>query len=66
MSEHGLCCVECHASGTAKGEHAGATVERERIIALIKGAPVSFDWFQPFVGTTTLIQQINGEQDGNV
>lgn len=44
----------------------GEEAERERIIALIKGAPVSFDWFQPFVGTTTLIQQINGETDGNV
>jgi len=32
VREHGLCCVECHASGTAQGEHAGMTVERERII----------------------------------
>ena len=38
MSEHGLCCVECHASGTAQGEHAGMTVERERIIKLLEEA----------------------------
>ena len=38
--------------------------ERERIIELIKGAPISFEWFQPFVGTKTLIEQINGEHDG--
>ncbi len=37
MSEHGLCCVECHASGTAQGEHAGASVEQERIIKLLEG-----------------------------
>lgn len=37
--------------------------ERERIIELVKGAPISFDWFQPFVGTKTLIEQINGEFD---
>lgn len=35
MSEHGLCCVECYGNGTAQGEHAGAVVERERIIALL-------------------------------
>jgi hypothetical protein len=40
--------------------------ERERIIELIKGERVSFDWFQPFVGTKTLIEQINGEHDGNI
>jgi len=40
--------------------------ERERIIELIKGTPISFDWFQPFVGTITLIKQINGEFDGNI
>ena len=38
--------------------------ERERIIELIKGAPVTFEWFQPFVGTKTLIEQINEGIDG--
>ncbi len=33
---HGLCCVECHASGTAQGENTGAAVERERIIKLLE------------------------------
>jgi hypothetical protein len=37
--------------------------ERERIIELIKGAPISFEWFQPFVATKTLIDQINEGQD---
>jgi len=36
VSEHGLCCVECHASGTAQGENAGASAERERIIKLLE------------------------------
>lgn len=36
MSEHGLCCVECHACGTAQGENTGALVERERIIKLLQ------------------------------
>lgn len=39
-------------------EARGAKRERERIIELIKGAPISFEWFQPFVATTTLIKQI--------
>jgi hypothetical protein len=35
-NQHGLCCVECHANGTAQGEHTGASVERERIIKLLE------------------------------
>jgi len=54
--EHKCVCAGCTASAKQ-----GALRERERIIELIKGAPVSFDWFQPFVGTKTLINQINGE-----
>jgi len=57
-----LCCTECW----QRGINWGSDGERERIIELIKGAPVSFDWFQPFVGTTTLLQQITGEQDGSI
>jgi len=37
--------------------------ERERIILLVKGSPVSLEWFQPFVGTKTLIEQIEGKHD---
>lgn len=35
MSQHGLCCVECHANGTTQGERAGTIVERDRIIELL-------------------------------
>lgn len=42
----------------------GVRDERQRIIELIKGAPINFEWFQPFVGTKTLIEQINGEDNG--
>lgn len=56
MGEH-----KCKCAGCTKAKKAGAAEERERIIELIKGAPISFEWFQPFVGTTTLIKQINEE-----
>lgn len=45
MSEHGLCCVECHANGTAQGEHAGEMVERERIIKLLEDPVVMSNWW---------------------
>jgi hypothetical protein len=36
MTQHVLCCAQCHAAGTAQGENTGTLVERERIIKLLK------------------------------
>lgn len=63
MSQHGLCCVECHANGTAQGEYAGAMVERERIIALLKAVDDELGIFAVGWTMQEIAELIKGENE---
>lgn len=43
---------------------AGVKRERERILKLVRGAPVALEFYQPYIGTEELIAKIEEENHG--
>jgi hypothetical protein len=62
MNKHGLCCVECHAAGTAQGELAGTLVERDRILKWVEATTDWDDFGEFIVYKDELLAVIKGEQ----